>query len=159
MPVGSCWSTVASTSTIDLIYEQRGTELEERRGNFKSPAWDPHGHGGHSVEGQRHALEHYVDGGGIALGAFSEGRLVGIGAETGDSDPIASPDQVGQGCDGVSDGVGSGGLEFAAADWRLGEADGSYASGPADLDVGHRVADQDGLMGGPVKEVERTLNG
>ena len=67
------------TERIDLIYEQRGTELEERRGNWNSPAWDPHGHGEHSVEAQRRALEHYVDAGGIALGAFSKGRLVGIG--------------------------------------------------------------------------------
>ena len=55
------------TERIDLIYEQRGTDLEERRGNWNSPAWDPH-----SVEAQRHALEHYVDAGGIALGAFSK---------------------------------------------------------------------------------------
>jgi GNAT superfamily N-acetyltransferase len=67
------------TERIDVIYEQRGTELEERRGNWSSPAWDPHGHGEHSVEAQRHALEQYVDAGGIALGAFSNGRLVGIG--------------------------------------------------------------------------------
>ena len=67
------------TERIDLIYEQRGTELEERRGIYSSPAGDPHGHGQHSVEAQRQALEHYVDAGGIALGAFSRGRLVGIG--------------------------------------------------------------------------------
>ena len=67
------------TERIDVIYEQRGTELVERRGNWNSPAWDPHGHGEHSVEAQRHALEHYIDAGGIALGAFSNGRLVGIG--------------------------------------------------------------------------------
>jgi GNAT superfamily N-acetyltransferase len=64
---------------IDLRYEQRGTELDERRGDWSSSAWDPHGHGEHSVEAQRHALEHYVDAGGIALGAFSDGRLAGIG--------------------------------------------------------------------------------
>jgi len=64
---------------IDIIYEQHGTELEERRGNWTSPAWDPQGHGEHSVEAQRQAVERYVDAGGIALGAFSEGRLVGIG--------------------------------------------------------------------------------
>jgi GNAT superfamily N-acetyltransferase len=62
------------TERIDLIYEQRGTELEERRGNWSSPAWDEH-----SVEAHRHALEDYVDAGGIALGAFSKGRLVWIG--------------------------------------------------------------------------------
>jgi len=67
------------TERIDLIYEQHGTELEERRGNWSSPGWDPHGHGQHSVEAQRHTLERYVDAGGIALGAFTKGRLVGIG--------------------------------------------------------------------------------
>jgi GNAT superfamily N-acetyltransferase len=67
------------TERIDLVYEQRGTELEERRGNWNSSPWDPHGHGEHSVEAQRQALEHYVDAGGTALGAYSKGRLVGIG--------------------------------------------------------------------------------
>src|SRR6516164_165022 len=72
-------SEIDRTERIGLIYEQRGTELEERRGNWSSPAWDPHGHGERSVAAQRHALEQYVDAGGIALGAFSDGRLVGIG--------------------------------------------------------------------------------
>jgi GNAT superfamily N-acetyltransferase len=67
------------TERIDLIYEQRGTELVERRGNWSAPAWDRDGRGEHSVEAQRHALERYADAGGIALGAFSGGRLVGIG--------------------------------------------------------------------------------
>jgi GNAT superfamily N-acetyltransferase len=67
------------TERIDLVYEQRGTELVERRGNWSAPAWDRDGRGEHSVEAQRHALEHYADAGGIALGAFSNGRLVGIG--------------------------------------------------------------------------------
>ena len=67
------------TERIELIYEQRGTELVERRGNWSAPAWARDGHGEHSVEAQRHALEHYADAGGIALGAFSGGRLVGIG--------------------------------------------------------------------------------
>ena len=67
------------TERVDLIYEQRGTELVERRGNWSSPAWDPHGHGEHSVEAHRQAVERYLDAGGIALGAFSKGRLVGIG--------------------------------------------------------------------------------
>jgi GNAT superfamily N-acetyltransferase len=67
------------TERIDLLYEQRGTELDERPGNWSSTAWDPHGHGEHSVEAQRRALEHYVDGGGIAVGAFSQGQLVGLG--------------------------------------------------------------------------------
>jgi ribosomal protein S18 acetylase RimI-like enzyme len=65
---------------IDLIYEQRGTKLLERRGSWSSPAWDPHGDHEHSVAEQRRALEHDVDEGGTVLGAFSEERLVGIGA-------------------------------------------------------------------------------
>jgi GNAT superfamily N-acetyltransferase len=67
------------TESIDLIYRQRGGDLEQRRGNWNSEAWDPHGHGEHSVEAQQHALEQYLDAGGIALGAFSKGRLLGIG--------------------------------------------------------------------------------
>lgn len=67
------------TERIDLIYQQRGTELEARHGNWSSTAWDPEGHGEHSVAAQRQDLEHYVDAGGIALGAFAKGRLVGIG--------------------------------------------------------------------------------
>ncbi len=64
---------------IDIIYRQRGTELEERHGNWSSPGWDPHGHGEHSVAAHQHALEHDVDAGGVALGAFSNGLVVGIG--------------------------------------------------------------------------------
>jgi GNAT superfamily N-acetyltransferase len=64
---------------IDLIYVQRGTALEERHGNWSSPGWDPRGHGEHSVKAKRRDLERYADSGGIALGALSDGRLVGIG--------------------------------------------------------------------------------
>jgi len=67
------------TEGIDLVYDQRGTELVARRGDWSAPAWDPDGHGEHSVGAQVRALEHYVDAGGIALGAFVDGRLVGIG--------------------------------------------------------------------------------
>ena len=67
------------TERIDVIYEQRGTELVERRGDWSASAWDPDAHGDHSVEAQRHALERYLDAGGIALGAVSGARLVGIG--------------------------------------------------------------------------------
>lgn len=67
------------TEFIDLVYEQRGTELVERPGNWSASAWNTEEHGEHSVEAQRHALEHYVDSGGIAFGALADGRLVGIG--------------------------------------------------------------------------------
>ena len=67
------------TEHIDLLYEQRGTELVERPGDWSASAWDADGHGEHSVEAKRHELEHYVDAGGMAFGAFVDGRLVGIG--------------------------------------------------------------------------------
>ncbi|MFF5296467.1 GNAT family N-acetyltransferase [Paractinoplanes globisporus] len=67
------------TERIDLIYVQDGTALEERRGDWSSPAWEPRGHGEHTVDAKRRDLEQYVDSGGIALGAFAEGRLAGIG--------------------------------------------------------------------------------
>jgi len=67
------------TERIDVLYEQRGTELVARRGRWDAPAWDADGDGEHSVEAKRHDLEHHTDAGGIALGAMSGGRLVGIG--------------------------------------------------------------------------------
>ena len=72
---------------IDVQYVQHGTELVARHGNWTSLAWDPDGHGEHSVEAQIHMLEHYVDAGGIALGAFAGDQLVGIGAVVPHLDP------------------------------------------------------------------------
>lgn len=67
------------TERIDVLFEQHGTELIARRGNWSSPAWNAEGEGEHSVHAQHHALLHYADAGGVSRGAFSEGRLVGIG--------------------------------------------------------------------------------
>jgi GNAT superfamily N-acetyltransferase len=64
---------------IDVLYDQHGSQLVARRGNWSASAWDPEGHGEHSIEAQVNSLEHYVDTGGIALGAFANGRLVGMG--------------------------------------------------------------------------------
>ena len=64
---------------INVIYDQHGTQLVARQGDWNAAAWDPDGHGEHSMEAQRHTLEHYVDAGGIALGAFAGRRLVAIG--------------------------------------------------------------------------------
>jgi GNAT superfamily N-acetyltransferase len=64
---------------IDLVYSQHGSELVARHGTWSASAWDPEGHGEHSVEAKVNMLEQYVDDGGIALGAFASGRLVGIG--------------------------------------------------------------------------------
>jgi GNAT superfamily N-acetyltransferase len=65
---------------IEVLYDQHGTQLVARRGDWSASAWDPEGHGEHSVTAQVRALEHHVDTGGIAVGAFAGGRLVGIGA-------------------------------------------------------------------------------
>jgi GNAT superfamily N-acetyltransferase len=67
------------TERIDVLFEQHGTQLVARRGSWNASAWDPDGHGEYSVHAQRQALVHYADAGGIARGAFSGGRLVGIG--------------------------------------------------------------------------------
>lgn len=67
------------TERIEVLFEQHGTELVARRGSWSASAWDPDGRGEHSVDAQRQALMHYADAGGIARGAFSDGRLVGIG--------------------------------------------------------------------------------
>ena len=64
---------------IAVLYEQRGTQLIARRGDWSATAWDPVGHGDHSVEGQVRALQRYADVGGIALGALAGAHLVGLG--------------------------------------------------------------------------------
>jgi GNAT superfamily N-acetyltransferase len=64
---------------INVLYDQHGIQLVARHGNWNASAWNPEGHGEHSVAAQVHALQYHVDKGGIALGAFASGRLVGIG--------------------------------------------------------------------------------
>jgi hypothetical protein len=49
------------TEHIDLLYEQHGTDLVERRGMWDAPAWDGNGHGEHSVTAHRLVLERFVD--------------------------------------------------------------------------------------------------
>lgn len=75
----SCLGEIDRTEHIDGLYDQHGTQLVARHGNWTASAWDRDGHGEHSVDAQVHAVKHYVDTGGIALGAFAGGRLVGIG--------------------------------------------------------------------------------
>ena len=67
------------TERIDTIYLQDGVELEAFVGEFSAPAWLTDGTGEHSVAHQIEACEQYVADGGIAIGAFADGRLVGIG--------------------------------------------------------------------------------
>jgi GNAT superfamily N-acetyltransferase len=67
------------TERIEVLYVQHGTRLEERVGDWSAAPWLPDGEGEHSVAAQKKALEHYVEAGGLVLGAFDADRLVGIG--------------------------------------------------------------------------------
>jgi GNAT superfamily N-acetyltransferase len=67
------------TEHIDTLYVQDGDRLERRFGDFSAPAWFTEGEGEHSVAHQRAECERHLAAGGIALGAFADGQLVGIG--------------------------------------------------------------------------------
>ena len=67
------------TERIDTLYVQQGDRLDRRFGAFSAPAWFTEGEGEHSVAHQRAECERHLAAGGIALGAFANGRLVGIG--------------------------------------------------------------------------------
>jgi GNAT superfamily N-acetyltransferase len=67
------------TEQIDTLYVQHGAELEAVAGKFDAPPWRVEGAGEHSVAHQIEACEEYVANGGIAIGAFADERLVGIG--------------------------------------------------------------------------------
>ncbi|MEI8238860.1 MAG: GNAT family N-acetyltransferase [Actinomycetota bacterium] len=67
------------TERIEVLFEQNGTELVASRGVWNAPAWNLDGHGEHSVSAQHETLLRNADAGGIALGVFSNDRLVGIG--------------------------------------------------------------------------------
>jgi GNAT superfamily N-acetyltransferase len=67
---------------IETVYVQYGARLEERGGDFSAPAWLSEGDGEHSVAYQRAECERHLAAGGMALGAFVDGRLVGIGVVT-----------------------------------------------------------------------------
>ena len=67
------------TEHIEVLFEHVGSELVERRGSWDAGAWDPDGQGEHTVAAQHRSLLRYAAAGGIARGAFSNDRLVGIG--------------------------------------------------------------------------------
>jgi GNAT superfamily N-acetyltransferase len=67
------------TERIDTLYVQQGDQLERRFGDFSASAWLTEGEGEHSVAHQRAECERHLAAGGIALGAFANGQLVGIG--------------------------------------------------------------------------------
>jgi ribosomal protein S18 acetylase RimI-like enzyme len=67
------------TETIDMLYVQRGTELECVTGEFSAPPWREGGDGEHSIGHQVEECERWLAAGGTAVGAFAGERLVGIG--------------------------------------------------------------------------------
>lgn len=67
------------TELIETLYVQHGERLDQRSGDFSAPAWFSEGEGEHSVAYQRAECERHLAAGGIALGAFANGQLVGIG--------------------------------------------------------------------------------
>jgi len=64
------------TERIEVLYDQHGTELLARRGEWSASAWDADEH---SVEAKVREAQRYLDDGGLAFGAFADDRMVGIG--------------------------------------------------------------------------------
>lgn len=81
------------TERLDVLFEQRGTQLVARTGNWDAPAWYADGQGEHSVASQVRAVEHYVDAGGVALGAFAGERWLAsaLSSRTSDQGSRSSP--------------------------------------------------------------------
>ena len=67
------------SEAIDVLYIQRGTQLEERHGDFDAPNWFTEGDGEHSYAEQQAYVEKLLASGAVALGAFDGERLAGIG--------------------------------------------------------------------------------
>jgi len=63
---------------IRVLYIQRGTQLEERHGDFDSPNWHTEGDGEHTYAGHQAHVEELLASGAVALGAFDGDRLAGI---------------------------------------------------------------------------------
>jgi predicted N-acetyltransferase YhbS len=70
------------TEQIDTLYLQHGRRLEKRHGDWSARAWSTEGDGEHSVAHQIAECERHLAAGAIALGAFADERLVGIGLMT-----------------------------------------------------------------------------
>jgi GNAT superfamily N-acetyltransferase len=67
------------TEHIETTYVQRGTQLEERHGDFSASPWLIENESEHSVASQRAECERYLRAGGTGLVAIAFERLVGIG--------------------------------------------------------------------------------
>jgi GNAT superfamily N-acetyltransferase len=67
------------TERIAVLYDQQGTTLVARQGEWNAPAWDTDGDGEYSVTAKVSEVRHSLDRGGTVLGAFAGGRLIGVG--------------------------------------------------------------------------------
>lgn len=67
---------------IDTLYVQHGRRLEKRTGDWSASGWSTEGEGEHSVSHQIAECSRHLGAGAIALGAFADERLVGIGVMT-----------------------------------------------------------------------------
>jgi hypothetical protein len=81
------------TERIDTLYVRHGDRLERRFGDFSAPAWFTEAEGEHSVAYQRAECERHLGGGGIALGAFANGKLwrSGLSGRTSGRELRSSP--------------------------------------------------------------------
>jgi len=71
------------TERIDTLYVQHGHELEELTGgDWSAPSWFTDGTGEHSVAHQIAECKRHLAAEGVALGAFADDRLVGVGIVT-----------------------------------------------------------------------------
>jgi predicted N-acetyltransferase YhbS len=70
------------TEQIDALYVQHGRRLEKRSGDWRARAWLTEDQGEHSVAHQIAECERHLAAGAIALAAFADERLVGIGLMT-----------------------------------------------------------------------------
>ena len=70
------------TEQIDTLYVQNGRRVETRSGDWGARAWLTEGQSEHSVAHQIAECERHLAAGAIALGAFADDRLVGIGLVT-----------------------------------------------------------------------------
>ena len=67
------------TERIELLYTQEGEHLAEQHGTWDAAPWRQEPDGEHSLGAIVRELHAYLDAGGVALGAFDGGALIGIG--------------------------------------------------------------------------------
>ena len=67
------------TERIESVFKQTGERLEEIEVDLNCPPWFDEGENDHTIAYQRADCVRYLAAGGIAVGAFDDDRLLGIG--------------------------------------------------------------------------------